>query len=126
MLGIATDEADYRLCWLINNRYGTNFERIDDLELYYRRSDANQLFSIFHYFDDDSLLTYRIIRNRAENGGYFLEELKNLDYLVHIQGEIFPDEISNFIDQLGQLAEIRFCIPVDLGKIREKVRLQLW
>jgi hypothetical protein len=42
------------------------------------------------------MITFRIIKNRTDKG-YYLEELKNLDYLIHIQGEINPTKISNFM-----------------------------
>jgi len=125
LLGIASDLPDYKLCWLINNELETNFERLDNLELYHKKLDEPQTFSIFQHNDEESLLTYRIIKNRSENG-FFLEEVKNLDFLLHIQGEIFPDEITAFMKRVSGLPDIRLCIPVDLRKIREKFRLELW
>ena len=125
LLGLASDEKDYRLCWLINNELSTEFERIDNLELYLKKTDTSQIFSIYQYDDEDSLLTYRIIKNISENG-YFLDKVKNLDYLIHIQGEILPDEISGFIKKISKISAIRLCVPVDLRKINDKSRLELW
>ena len=125
LLGIAADEQDYKLCWLINKELSTDFERIDDLEMYHKKTNSEQIFSIFQYYDEESLLTYRIIKNRSENG-FYLDELKNLDYLIHIQGEIFPDEISGFIKEVSKISSVRLCIPVDLRKIKDKSRLELW
>ena len=91
LLGLVADQPDYRLCLLINRSLGFNLLKQEDLVLFHRKLNQDQEFSHFEYFDDESLLTYRVIGNRAENG-YFLDELKNLDYLVHIQGEIMEEQ----------------------------------
>lgn len=125
LLGVASDEPDYKLCWRINQALGMAFEKLDDLELYHRKLEEEQLFSNFVYVDQDALVTYRIIKNRSEQG-YFLDELKNLDYLVHIQGEIMTDKIRDFMKQIGQLGAVRMCVPVDLKKLGSLNRLLLW
>lgn len=125
LLGLAVDEPDYKLCWLINNELSTDFERVDDLEIFHKKADEKQTFTIFQYFEEESLLTFRLINNRSETG-YFLEEVKNLDFLIHIQGEISPDEISDFIKRISGISAVRLCIQVELDKIKNKLRLQLW
>lgn len=125
LLGVVSDEPDYKLCWRINQAFELAFEKLDDLKLFHRKLQQDQIFSLFAYQDEDALVTYRIIKNRAEQG-YYLEELKNLDYLVHIQGEILEDKISIFMHDVGNLSSVRMCIPVDLTMIRNKERLLLW
>ena len=125
LLGMVSDEPDYKLCWLINNALGTDLLKLDDLELFHRRLNRDVAYSIFAYSDDDSLLTYRIIKNKAEEG-YFLDELKNLDYLIHIQGEISAEKITSFMQGSITIPQVRLCVPVDLTKIRNHERLLLW
>lgn len=125
LLGMVTDEPDYRLCWLINLALDMAFEKLDDLILFHKKLNEDQNFSLFGYHDKESLLTYRIINNRPEQG-FYLDELKNLDYLVHIQGDIVTDKINQFMQQTGALDEVRMCVPVDLKKISNRERLLLW
>ena len=125
LLGVVADEPDYKLCWRINQVLGMAFEKLDDLILFHRKLKEEQSFSNFFYQDEDALVTYRIINNRSEQG-YFLDELKNLDYLVHIQGDIITEKIGNFMQLVGSLSPVRMCVPVDLMKLRNKERLQLW
>ena len=87
LLGVVTDEPDYKLCWMINRALDMNFEKQEELQLFHRKLGEEQVFSLFSYHDNDAMISYRIIRNRAENG-YYLDELKNIDYMIHIQGEI--------------------------------------
>lgn len=125
LLGVVAEQADYRLNLLINRALGFNLLKQEDLSLYHRKLDQDQEFSLFEFFDEESLLTYRVIGNRAENG-YFLDELKNLDYLVHIQGDILEESIGSFIRKTSEIPEVRMCVPVNLTMIRNKERLLLW
>jgi len=125
LLGVLTDDPDYKLCWRINQSLDTNFEKLDDLKLFHRKLDDVQLFSMFEYDDEEAMLTYRIIKNRSDQG-YYLDEVKNIDFLVHIQGEVNEEHINRFMQSLSVLSSVRMCVPVDLTRIRNKERLLLW
>jgi len=125
LLGVVSDEPDYKLCWMINHSLDMNFERQEDLQLFHPRLKMEQVFSLFSFHDENALITFRIIRNRTENG-YYLDELKNIDYLIHIQGEIDTSRINDFIHSVGALKSVRMCVPSDLTRIRNRERLQLW
>ena len=125
LLGVVADEPDYKLCWMINQALDMNFEKQEDLQLYHRKRNEEQVFSLFSYYDPDAMITYRIIRNKSENG-YFLDEMKNIDYLFHIQGEIHADRISDFMQSVNSLKPVRMCVPSDLSRIKNKERLFIW
>ena len=125
LLGVVSDEPDYKLCWLINQSLGTNFEKQDDLRLYHKKRNEDQEFSHFLFEDEEAMITFRIIKNRSDNG-YYLEELKNLDYLIHIQGEINTLKISNFMLSVGSQEPVRMCVPCDLSRLKSHDRLMLW
>ena len=125
LLGVVADEPDYKFCWMINQELEINFEKLDDLDLYHPKLNADQQFSIFAFDDEDAMVTYRIIKNRSDKG-YFLDELKNLDFLVHIQGEIYKDQISTFMQSVNAIPAVLMCVPVDLARLRNKERLLLW
>jgi hypothetical protein len=125
LLGVVTDEPDFKLCWMINRSLNMNFEKQEELQLFHRKLQDVQAFSLFTYYDEDALITFRIIKNRTENG-YYLDELKNIDYLIHIQGEINTLRISNFMLSVAALEPVRMCVPTDLSRIKNKERLILW
>ena len=125
LLGVAADEPDYKLCWMVNQALDLNFEKQEDLVLFHKKLDADQSFSLFQFEDEDALVTYRIIKNRSSHG-FFLAELKNLDYLIHIQGDISTDQVDKFMLSLGILPSIRMSVPVDLTRIKNMERLLLW
>lgn len=125
LLGVVSDEPDYKLCWRINQSLDMNFEKQEELRLYHRKLDEDQVFSYFSYYDEDARITYRLIKNRAEKG-YFLDELKHIDYLIHIQGEINTGRISSFMSSVNALEPVRMCVPSDLSRLRHTERLLLW
>jgi len=125
LLGVVTDEPDYKLCWMINLSLAMNFEKQNDLKLFHKKINEEQDFSNFMFEDEEAMITFRIIKNRTENG-YYLEELKNLPYLIHIQGEINTMKISGFMLSLGGLENVRMCVPCDLSRIKNHDRLLLW
>lgn len=125
LLGIVSDEPDYKLCWLVNQQAGTSFARADDLKIFSKKLNVEQQVSLFILEDENRMLTFRMIVNRTSEG-YFLPELKNIDFFLHIQGEIVPDDIKEVIRMLNAIPAIRMCVPVDLGKVREREKLVLW
>ncbi len=125
LLGLLSDEPDYRLCWLLNQALEINLEKEEELILYHPRLKLEQSFSLFAWVDEDTYWTYRIIRNRSGQG-YFLEEVRNIDYLLHLQGEISTERLRQLINSINEVVQVRMCVPVDLQKIRNKERLMIW
>ena len=125
LLGIASDEPDYKLCWLINQQMDTSFARVDNLVVYNSKLNEQQEVALFVYHDENKMVTYRLIGNRLSTG-YFLSDLKNIDYVLHIQGDFVTNEIDEFISRVVKAPGIRLCVPVNLQKIREHDRLHLW
>lgn len=125
LLGISTDEPDYKLCWLINDRMRMAFVKMDNLSVFHKKLGEEQEFSLFQYEDENAMQVYRMIGNRSETG-FFISKLQNIDFLLHIQGDLINDDISDLVANLNALGNIRMCVPVDLSKVKEKDRLQLW
>lgn len=125
LLGIVSDEPDYKLCWLINQHIDFNFTRVDDLKLFQKKHNMEQEIALFFYEDESTMMTYRLIPNRA-SAGLFLSDLQHIDYLLHIQGDLVRDDIQNLISRISKMDAVRMCVPVDLSKIREQERLHLW
>ena len=110
---------------MINQSLHMELEKQDDLKLFHKKFKQEQHFSLFAYQDEDAWVTYRIIKNRSDQG-YYLDELKNLDYLVHIQGELITQKLNLFITAVGALDTVRMCVPVNLKTLRSMERLLLW
>ncbi len=125
LLGIVSDEPDYKLCWLLNQALHTDFTREEDLVLFSKKLGEDQEISLFTHEDEQRMTTYRVIVNRA-NTGHYLSELKQIDFFLHIQGEIDTEHIGQLISTIGRISPVRMCVPVNLSLIKDRQRLQLW
>lgn len=125
LLGVVSDEPDYKFCWLVNQQTGASYTRADDLKIFSKKLNEDQQVSLFIYDDEKRMLTFRLIVNRTSDG-FFLPELKNIDYFLQIQGEIVPTDIDKVIREVNAIPAVRMCVPVDLTKIKEREKLQLW
>jgi len=122
LIGIASPENDYRISWTINNTLGFRLVRQDDLEIWHKLLDDPQSFSQFRYNDDDSLLSYRLIANKCENG-YLLEEMTNVDFLIQVMGETDRNFIDNLIKKLNALEGISLAFLLDPSILKSRKKL---
>lgn len=91
LLGISSHEHDYRLVWAINQA-GFRFAKIASLVISGKLNDSLE-FSRFLYSDEEKHLTYKLISNRQGEGILFTE-IKNLDYVMQITGELSSAELK--------------------------------
>jgi hypothetical protein len=124
LLGIVSDEPDYKLCWLINQELNISFNRVDDLVFFNKKMNEEENVSMFKFYDDNKMITFRLIGNRIQSG-YYLSDLRNIDYILHIQGEIIAEEIHALIEGISRIGAVRMCVPVELDRIREREKLHL-
>lgn len=123
LVGISSAENDYKLCWSLNQILGINLARIDNLEIYHKRLDDKQAFSQFEYFDEETLLQYRLISNRSVNG-YLLEEMTKLDYLLQISGDMDEGWLESLIEKMNSIDGIILAFPLDPTTLKSRKKLQ--
>ena len=107
IIGISSDENDYRLSWSINGHLGYTFTQGDSIV-----TGAGKEFTCFVHEDDDCRLM--LISNRCDNG-FLLEKYKNFDFILKFDGELNETEISAWIRDLRKapLVSAAFAIPVN-------------
>jgi hypothetical protein len=124
LMGISTFEKDYKFIWLINDRLDMSFSRTEDHCLKDLRNDRIQEFSTFLYRDSDRALTYRIISNRSE-AGLLVEEMKNIDFFLLLDGEYDTDYPGLLRDRFASLENVQAVFIIDLAGLKSKERLIL-
>jgi hypothetical protein len=122
LAGISSAENDYRLSWSLNQFLGINMVRIDNLEIYHKRLDDKQFFSQFEYFDEETLLQYRLVSNRSVNG-YLMEEMTNLDYLLQISGDLDEGWMEDLIAKMNRIDGIILAFPLDPTTLKSRKKL---
>jgi hypothetical protein len=122
LAGISSAENDYRLCWSLNQVLGIHLAKTANLEIFNKRLEGMQAFSQFDYFDEETLLLYRLISNRSTNG-YLLEEMTNLDYLLQITGEMEDSGMETLVKKLNSLEGIILAFPIDPASLKSRKKL---
>lgn len=122
LAGISSAENDYKLSWSLNQILGINLVRLENLEVYHKRLDDKQSFSQFEYFDEETLVQYRLISNRSVNG-YLLEEMTNLDYLLQISGDMDEGWLENLIEKMNGIDGIILAFPLDPTTLKSRKKL---
>ena len=122
LLGISSFEKDYRLIWNINNELGVEFSRTDNLKLYNPKTTIEQEFIRYTYRDEDRYISYRFLSNRSGEG-FLLDELKNIDYLILIDGQVNDSFIRNLRSLLSELENVQGVFTIHPGDLKNKQRL---
>jgi len=99
LIGLCSHQQDYRVCWSINKQLELRLEKsIDPLVIYGKKNTLISQHSLFAYEDEESGLTYYLIKNRSE-GKFIIPEKSQIDFFLMITegGVVDIDEV------LGQL-----------------------
>jgi len=116
-MGISSHENDYRLVWAINNELKTQFVKTENLVKDLQGHNDRLEFSCFTFHDQERYLTFTLISNRCPDG-FLFPELKNIDFLMRIQGEISDRELKEINQDIKSVPVISASFIMDPGKIK--------
>lgn len=122
IIGITSHENDYHLCWKINQSLDLHLVRLEDLHTFNIKFKINQDFSLYQYSDEDTMAEYHLISNRCENG-YFLEELRNIDFLMKISGDMDEQFISDLLSRLRTIEGVTAAFELYPSQLRSREKL---
>ena len=122
LFGLSSHENDYTLVWKINQEFSFNFERGKSHKIISKKAGGEIEFTLYTYDDEDTFYLYHFITNKSEQG-ILLEELKNIDYLIMVQGE-FTDAFSNgFYNRLKKVETIQGVFKIDPASLKNRENL---
>ena len=122
LLGITAYEKDYRLIWSINNSLNLALAKTDDHEVLHKKSGEKQSYSCFSGHDENTMLDFKVIANKSENG-LLMDELKNIDFFMVIKGEYDAHFSSSLKQKINKLENIQAVFVIDPEKLKNKERL---
>ena len=105
VIGIFSSLKDYRLCWIINNKLSTKFQRTADVELTPHKSKNKELFSLFEYKNTNLKVNYYLLKNRGSRQ-FLLPEHSNIDYLMLLKANEIRIDIDELITKLRNIPQI--------------------
>ena len=122
LIGISSHENDYRVSWAINTYLKMAFKRAENLQIHNPRTGNDQEFSLYQYSDPETQLHYDLFSNRCDNG-FFLEDMKNIDYLLKISGDYYKTFPVQLVNKLKKTDIITTAFEIDplLLKSRKKL-----
>lgn len=122
LIGISSQENDYRICWSINQELATDLVKTENLKIFNRKFNVAQEFSLYIYENEENLNKFQLISNKCDNG-YYIPELKNIDFFLQIFGE-GDDEYRNMvIAKLKSIDIVAGVFVIDPEVLKSKERL---
>jgi hypothetical protein len=122
LFGLASHENDYRLVWKINQTFSFNFERGTSHKILSKKAGKEIEFALYTYDDEDTFYLYRFISNKCEDG-VLMEELKNIDYLIMIEGDFTEAFSIGFQNRLKKIESVQGVFKIDPSSLKNKENL---
>lgn len=124
LIGIVTQEKDYKISWEINKLLGIELSKSKNLEINTNKKDIIKSFTVHTYLNNDLMINYNLISNKCENG-VLLNQFKNIDFLFKIDVENNFNEIIEFINKIKSLSEIISVFEIKTSELKEKQKQYL-
>lgn len=120
LYGIVSTEKPYRLAWFINKIYPYVFTRINNYDLTLPK--ATPSFARYHFSHEENHTKYDLLANKDE-ATFLLQELKQFDYLMVINGAIDFFNEEEFKQSMNEIAAIQMAYPIDVNTLKFKHNL---
>ncbi|PID89611.1 MAG: hypothetical protein CSA05_00405 [Bacteroidia bacterium] len=114
LLGIVCFDRSYQIGWKINKTL--NFNLVADEDILIKNKNETISFTSYFFEDEERMIFYRLIANHPETS-FFIKKLKNIDYVLLIQGELTPDEINTLVKKLQKIESFRAVVKIDVEKL---------
>ena len=123
LLGIMAPIRDYQLCWNLNNMMGMDFRINNDIEIQLSKKKRNYFFAVYEFCEPTGSLSHFVYNNRFD-GEYLLPELRHLDFLWLMKGDLVTEEsLLLTINSIKEINGVQLVIELTNEKIRNKEHL---
>ena len=123
LIGIASNENDYRLAWAINTALKIALTKSPDIVVVHDKYKHDISLSIFSQDFADQGYVIKLFANRGDN--YFLlEDLRNIDFFLKLEGEITAQKVQNIVSTLKTIDIVMGVYQIDTKSIKKIQRLQ--
>lgn len=122
IIGITSHENDYHICWNINQSLDFSLKKLDDLHVYNNKFNINQDFSLYKYYDENTMTEYHLIANRCDDG-FLLNEIRNIDFIMKINGELDDQYLENLIMKIRGTKGITAVFELNPANLKSRERL---
>jgi hypothetical protein len=123
LLGIVAPVKGYQFSWLLNQYMQIDFRINHDIEIQLDKKKRKYYFSIYEYAEPNGSLMHYLYINQFD-GEYLLPELKHLDFLWLLKGDIMRDpEFAHLQQSIRSIPGVQLVMELTGEKIRNKAHL---
>jgi hypothetical protein len=123
LLGIVAPVKGYQFSWLLNQYMQIDFRINHDIEIQLDKKKRKYYFSIYEYAEPNGSLMHYLYINQFD-GEYLLPELKHLDFLWLLKGDIMRDtELGHLQQSLRSIPGVQLVMELTRENIRNKAHL---
>lgn len=123
LMGIVAPVKGYQFSWLLNQYMQIDFRINHDIEIQLDKKKRKYYFSIYEYAEPNGSLMHYLYINQFD-GEYLLPELKHLDFLWLLKGDVMRDpEFMHLQQSLRAIPGVQLVMELTGEKIRNKAHL---
>ncbi len=121
LIGIVTDMSSHQVLWLMNTKFGLNFQTLHEVET--RRKGCDISFPIYTC-DYSRYLVYELYTNKVD-GNFLVNSHKAVSYILQCLGTLSDEAFFEFIKDLKQQSNISTVFEIDQSELK-KTELRLF
>jgi hypothetical protein len=123
LLGIMAPMKAYSFCWQLNNLLNFDFRINNEIEIQLNKKNRNYFFSVYEYPEKNTSVVHYLYNNQHD-GEYLLPELKHLDFLWLLKGDIIEEvEMQNLQNSIKTIRGVQLIVELTNEKIKNKEHL---
>ena len=122
LVAIGCHLKDYRIAGEINKLLIIELAKQDDYILSLKKDEKDKSFSKYHFEDEDNQWEYYLLSNKSNNG-FLIPELKQIDYLLQIHGNLNFAEAEQIVKEIKTIPIINVAYLVDVDKLKSRDNL---
>jgi hypothetical protein len=120
LLGLVTNENDYRLSWQMNQKLGIELVRADNAQV--KLKGMIHEFVQYVFFDENKFLQFTFVKNKSSHNAYLISEHKSCDYFLCIQGSMM-NELDDVVRRLKEIQVISLVIKINALSLKSRKNL---
>lgn len=123
LIGIMAPMKAYQFCWHVNHNMHIDFRNNNDLEIQLKKKGREYFFSVYEYAEHSTCLVHYLYHNECD-GEYLLPEVKHLDFLWLLKGDLVSDEsLQTLMQSIKKISGVQLVVELTNEKIRHKEHL---
>lgn len=128
LFGLISSVKGFKLAWSINHALSIELVNIPDIELILRDNKKQKVIAYEYETQNSKIILFhnRMKDHSGADSGYVLPEMNKIDYLLRIDGDIYPSNPEKVLEQLRNLDTVEYALRVNTSKLKSKENLLLY